>query len=230
MDYFSLSDKLLKDILHFAKPFGHREDAKSLNLGFGFLYYALVRALRPQHTLVIGSGYGFSVVCFALGLKDNGKGFLTFVDPSYSLLQNGPLATLGGRNMWSDEKAVYAHFQRFGVQDIVRHYKLRNDEFFPEYERFNLPPLDLAFIDGSHAFEDVKYDFTNVLAHSRKNTYILLHDTNLYIRELLHHSGVKKWLRCIKKEKEFFEVVNFPFSSGLAMVRVLDPAIARELH
>jgi hypothetical protein len=61
MEFFSLSDTLLKDLLHFAKPFGHREDARSLNLGFGFLYYALVRALRPKHTLVIGSGYGFSV-------------------------------------------------------------------------------------------------------------------------------------------------------------------------
>ncbi len=167
MECFSLSDTLLKDILHFAKPFGHREDARSLNLGFGFLYYALVRALRPKHTLVIGSGYGFSVVCFALGIKDNGVGFLSFVDPSYCLLKDGPLATIGGRGMWSEENSVRAHFQRFAVQDLVKHYKMRNDEFFPAYDNFNLPPLDLAFIDGSHAYEDVKYDFTNVLARSR---------------------------------------------------------------
>ncbi len=230
MECFSLSNTLLKDILHFAKPFGHREDSRSLNLGFGFLYYALVRSLRPKHTLVIGSGYGFSVVCFALGIKDNGIGSLTFVDPSYSLLTHGPMATIGGRGAWSDEDSVRAHFQRFGVENIVRHYKLRNDEFFPVYDSFNLPPLDLAFIDGSHAFEDVKYDFTSVLARSRKNTYILLHDTNIYIRELLSHAGVKKWLKFIKKEKEYFEVVNFPFSSGVALVRVLDPSIGKELH
>jgi predicted O-methyltransferase YrrM len=230
MESFSLNDTLLKDVLRFAKPFGHREDARSLNLGFGFLYYSLVRTLRPRHTLVIGSGYGFSVVCFALALKDNGKGFLTFVDPSYSLMEDGPLATIGGRGMWSDEEAVRTHFQRFGVQDIVKHYKLRNDEFFPEYDNFNLPLLDLAFIDGSHAFEDVKYDFTNVLGRSRKNTYILLHDTNIYIRELLNHSGVKKWMKFIKKHKEYFEVVNFPFSSGVALVRVVDPSIWKELH
>jgi predicted O-methyltransferase YrrM len=230
MECFSLSDTLLKDILHFAKPFGHREDTGSLNLGFGFLYYALVRALRPKHTLVIGSGYGFSVVCFALGIKDNGVGCLSFVDPSYSLLKDGPLATIGGRGMWAEESSVREHFQRFGVQDLVRHYKMRNDEFFPAYDNLNLPPLDLAFIDGSHAFEDVKYDFNNVLARSRKNTYILLHDTNIYIRELLNHSGVKKWVKSIKKHKECLEVVNFPFASGVALVRVIDPSIGRELH
>ena len=230
MESFSLSDTLLKDILHFAKPFGHREHPRSLNLGFGFLYYSLVRTLRPKHTLVIGSGYGFSVVCFALGLKDNGMGALTFVDPSYSLLKDGPLATIGGRGMWSEAGSVRAHFQRFGVEDLVKHYKMRNDEFFPAYDHYNLPPLDLAFIDGSHAFEDVKYDFTNVLARSRKNTYILLHDTNIYIRELFSHAGVRKWMKSIKKEKEYFEVVNFPFSSGVALVRVIDPSIGKELQ
>jgi predicted O-methyltransferase YrrM len=221
---------LLKDILHYAKPFGHREDAKTLNLGFGYLYYGLARSLRPKHTLVIGSGYGFSVVCFALGMKDNGLGRLSFVDPSYSLLKDGPLATLGGRGTWSNEEAVDRHFARFGVEHLVTHYKMRNDEFFPQYHQLNLPPLDLAFIDGSHAYRDVRYDFLETLGHSRKNTYILLHDTNIYIRELLAHAGVKKWMKVIKKQKEYFEVVNFPFSSGVALVRVIDPSFRVELH
>src|SRR5262249_7351013 len=81
----SFSTTLLKDIFEHAKPLGHREDPATLNLGFGFVYYGLVRALRPRHILVIGSGFGFSVVCLALGLKDNARGTLTFVDPSYSV-------------------------------------------------------------------------------------------------------------------------------------------------
>jgi predicted O-methyltransferase YrrM len=227
---FSLNDTILRDILKFAKPFGHNENIKTLNLGFGFLYYGLVRALRPNHILVIGSGYGFSVVCLSMGLKDNGEGKLSFVDPSYSLLKDGPLATIGGRGMWADETTVKSHFQRFGVENIVTHYKVRSDGFFPEYEKFKLPHIDLAFIDGSHAYKDVKYDFINVLKYSHKNTYIFLHDTNIYLRELLNHAGVKKWMNFLKKQKDCFEVINFPYSSGVALVRVIDASIWKELH
>ena len=93
---FSLDAAMLGDILQHAKPLGHYEDRGNLNIGFGFLYYGLVRALRPRHIVVIGSGYGFSVVCLALGLKDNGAGSLSFVDPSYSVVRHGPLRTIGG--------------------------------------------------------------------------------------------------------------------------------------
>ena len=105
-DYFSLNEDLLRDVFQFAKPFGHNENVKKLNLGFGFIYYGVVRALKPKHIVVIGSGYGYSVVCLALGLKDNGKGMLTFVDPGYSLIKDGPLHTIGGRGMWSDADQV----------------------------------------------------------------------------------------------------------------------------
>jgi predicted O-methyltransferase YrrM len=220
---FSLSPEMLKDILHFAKPFGHNENRQNLNLGFGFIYYGVARALRPKHVLVIGSGYGFSVVCLALALKDNGAGQLTFIDPSYSVLKDGPFKTVGGRDQWSDGEAVKAHFRRFGVDGIVNHYKLRSDEFFSRYESFSLPPIDIAFIDGSHTYKDVRHDFSQVAEHGRKNSYVFLHDTNIYIREIFQHAGVKKWLKFLRKNDRAFEVVDFPFASGVALVRVLEP-------
>jgi predicted O-methyltransferase YrrM len=219
-DGISLNPVLLKDIFTHAKPFGHYEDPKSLKLGFGYIYYGITRTLRPEHTLVIGSGYGFSVVCFALGIRDNGRGNLSFIDPSYSLLKNGPFKTIGGVGFWDEAEKVKSHFQRFEVEHLIKHYKMRSDEFFPLFESLNLPSIDLAFIDGSHAYKDVKYDFLKVLERSKRNTYILLHDSNIYIREILQHSGVKKWLNTIKLYKEFFEVIDFPFSSGVALVRV----------
>lgn len=230
MNEFSLDQGVLKDILQHAKPFGHNEKPQNLNLGFGFIYYGLVRALQPKHSLVIGSGYGFSVVCLALGMKDNGNGSLSFVDPSYSLLKDGPFVTVGGRAYWNDPEGVEQHFNRFGVANIVKHHKMRSDEFFNVYHELALPEIDLAFIDGSHAYEDVKHDFMGVLERSHRNTYVLLHDTNIYVREMIRHAGVKRWLGVLKKEEKAFEVLDFPFSSGVALVRVLEPRVWKRFH
>jgi hypothetical protein len=230
MSEFGLNANVLKQILEHARPMGHNETSRDLNLGFGFIYYGVVRALRPKHILVIGSGYGFSVVCLALALKDNGAGCLTFVDPSYSLAKDGPLKTFGGRNTWNDECAVAHHFSRFGVENIVTHHKMRSDQFFEAYPRVGLPSVDVAFIDGNHAFAEVKHDFLQVIRQSRKNTYVFLHDTNIYIRELIRHAGVKRWLRVIQREEKAFEAVDFPFASGVALVRVVDPSAWERLH
>src|SRR3990172_3728787 len=169
----SLDPALLGDIFAHAKPLGHNEDAANLNLGFGFLYYGLVRALRPRHVVVIGSGYGFSVVCLALGLKDNGEGSLSFVDPSYSMLKHGPLHTIGGTSQWDDPQRVREHFRRFGVERIVTHFKLTSEEFFGTYRDRGLPGIDLAFIDGNHSYTAVRHDFLATLEHTRRNGYLL---------------------------------------------------------
>jgi len=217
---FSLGP-LLGDILEHARPLGHHEDAATLNLGFGFVYYGLVRALRPKHVLVIGSGFGFSVVCLALALKDNRRGTLTFVDPSYSVIRDGPLHTIGGTAQWDDPAKVRAHFARFGVEDVVTHHKTTSAKFFRDYDACGLHPIDFAFIDGSHRFDNVRTDFSSALRHACKNAYFLLHDTNIYVRELVRHAGVKRWLKILKAKEDLFEVVDFPFSSGVAIVRAL---------
>lgn len=227
---FSLNPALLQEVFHHARPLGHHEQIAKLNLGFGFVYYGLVRALRPRHVLVIGSGYGFSVVCLALGLKDNQAGSLTFVDPSYSLFHDGPTKTIGGVGFWRDAEKVSAHFARFGVEHIVAHYKHTSEEFFAQYERLSLPEIDLAFIDGNHSFSHVQADVIATLKQSHRNTYLLLHDTNIYVREALRHAGVKRWLR--KKAdrlKAAFEYVDFPFASGVAVLRVLEPKVWQQL-
>jgi hypothetical protein len=58
-----------------------------------------------------------------------------------------------------------------------------------------LPPIDLAFIDGNHSFADVRHDFLATLRYTHRNSYLLLHDTNIYVRELVRHAGVKRRLR-----------------------------------
>jgi hypothetical protein len=82
-----------------------------------------VRTLRPRHVVVIGSGFGFSVVCLAQGLKDNGRGKLTFVAPSDSVLTDGPLRTIGGTAQRDNPRKVREHFQRLGVESIFIHHR-----------------------------------------------------------------------------------------------------------
>lgn len=218
---FSLTPAVIDSIFKHARPLGHAEQREQSNLGFGFLYYALVRSLRPKHVVVIGSGFGFSVVCLALGLKDNGRGRVSFVDPSYSVITDGPFKTVGGTSQWSNPHKVRRHFARFGLDQVVTHHRTRSDEFFERYPESGLPPIDLAFIDGSHAFDDVRHDFIACARYGGRNSYLLLHDTNIYLREMIRHAGVKRWLKSVKPAKDAFELVDFPFSSGLAIVRVL---------
>ena len=115
---------------------------------------------------------------------------------------------------------MHKHFLQFGLNGIVSHHKLTSDQFFAAYKDLDLPTINLAFIDGNHSYKEVRNDFLQVCKCASKNTYVFLHDTNTYIRETLRHSGVNRWLKIIKKEKELFEVVNFPFSSGVALVRL----------
>jgi hypothetical protein len=218
---FSLDPRMIDAVLRHARPLGHHECAAELNLGFGFLYYALVRSLRPRHIVVIGSGYGFSVTCLALGLADNDLGHLSFVDPAYSIVADGPFKTIGGTAQWADPDQVRRHFSRFNVSDRVTHYRLRSEEFYAGYEAAALPPIDMAFIDGNHSYPSVRHDFCATLRHAHRNSYILLHDTNIYVRELVRHAGVKRWLRTLQREPRLFEALDFPFASGVAIVRVL---------
>jgi hypothetical protein len=137
------------------------------------------------------------------------------------LLKNGPFHTVGGQSQWDHPQKVKEHFAQFGLEGLIRHFKMRSDRFFPDYARFQLPDINLAFIDGNHSYKDVRYDFFQVVGHSHKNSYIFLHDTNIYIREALGHAGVKRFVQEIKHLPDFFELLDFPFSSGVALVRVL---------
>ena len=119
------------------------------NLGFGYLYYSFARILRPKHVLVIGSGHGFSPVVFARALYENGRGRVTFVDPSFAFGRNTWLPTNQGN--WDRPKDVRRRLKPFDVHRIVTHYKLLNNQFFPAYHKLGLPPVDLALVDGNHA-------------------------------------------------------------------------------
>ena len=60
----------------------------------------------------------------------------------------------------------------------TRIFKLTSDEFFARHDLTELlgGPVELAFIDGLHLFEQVLRDFVNLEQHAAANTVFLLHD------------------------------------------------------
>src|SRR5215467_531859 len=117
-----LNRSFVRKILRESMPMGHheaglREASLEADLGFGFAYYGLARILKPEQVLVIGSYRGFSVVCFALGLSDNGRGCVHFVDDSRA------------DHFWKRPAAVRKHFSKFGVSERIEFYPIASAQY-----------------------------------------------------------------------------------------------------
>jgi Methyltransferase domain len=112
-------------------------------------------------------------------------------------------------------------------------YELTSDEFFDRYDPTELlgGPLELAFIDGLHLFEQVLRDLINVERHATTDTVVLLHDclpldevtagrertTDFYSGDVWKATLV---LRRLFPELEMIIVRTAP--TGLCLVRGLD--------
>ena len=206
MQFGDLPQPLIRKIMGEAKPLMQSASASDDNLGYGFIYYGLIRSIRPKHVLTIGSGHGFMPVCAGLAVKDNGKGRVTFVDPAYAGVKQGTM----GVGKWSDPKKTREFFGKFGLEDIVTHY-----EFFNDYRDHKLPPIDFAIIDGSHTYENVKFDLMNVLQRLKKGGLVLLHDSD-HPAEFVGAFGVRQLLEELDDE---FNVINIPGEAGLAILQ-----------
>ena len=197
---------------------GIAQGATATNLGFGNLYYALVRTLRPKHVLVIGSGYGFSPAVMGLALADNGAGALTFVDPSMDRSREGLNAAHGGTGQWDTPERVVARFSCAGVPPgIVTHYKETNQQFFAKYAYRSLPAIDLALIDGAHDEANASFDLAAVVDQLSLPGYVLMHDATHFLNRT-PFMGVTQVIERARA-KGGVEEVTFPGDAGLALLR-----------
>jgi hypothetical protein len=229
----SLNNETISKLLSETLPSFQAISKSDLNIGFGFLYYGFTRILRPKNICVIGSKAGFSVISFALGLKDNAgsrvnkvgcwdtelseegvSGKVYFVDPSYSSERNDKNHWYG-IGFWDDSKKVKKHWQKFGVGNLVTHFKMTSVEFLknPACPR----DIDLLYIDGDHSFEGITHDFTKYYDYLSKDAVILAHDVDPKLKEEDPATGGYKAITELDKNK--FEVFRLPVFPGLAIVR-----------
>jgi predicted O-methyltransferase YrrM len=230
----SLNAEMIERLLATTYPSYQATSQRDLNLGFGFLFYGFVRLIRPARILVIGSKAGFSVLSFALGLKDNpGAGIknvfcydteleypgrlgqVFFVDPSFCAERNDP-GHWYGTGFWDDEDRVRKHWEAFGLAEFVTHYKMTSSEFLksPDCRDF-----DLMYIDGDHSRDGILHDFMEYHPRLSENAIVLAHDVDPRLKDMDPATGGYEALSQLDATK--YEVCRLPIFPGLAIARRL---------
>jgi predicted O-methyltransferase YrrM len=191
---------------------GHAQRAEDLNLGLGWLYYALVRVVRPKCAVVIGSYRGFVPLVLARALSDNAeRGELYFIEPSLV------------DDFWKDDLAVRDYFGSFGCGQI-RHYRQTTQEFVESKTYQQLEDIGILFIDGYHSAEQAEFDFDVFADKLAPQGLVLLHDSVWRLPSRIYGPGreyvqdVVDFIEVLKGRPQW-QVLDLPLGDGVTVVR-----------
>ena len=145
--------------------------------------------------LEIGTGES-SIYLGTVAKKYNRKIYHCDISPSKIL---NPLSVPG--YFAEDNEYLEENFETMQNKRCVL-YAGPSDKMF---EKINIEPLALSFIDGDHIYEQVKKDFYNILPLTVDNGYIILHDTYPPTEEYIDENRcgtVYKFRQEIEKHRE----------------------------
>jgi predicted O-methyltransferase YrrM len=191
---------------------GHAQRLADLNLGLGWLYYALARVVRPRVTVIIGSWRGFSPLVFGKGVADNlEKGRVIFIDPSLV------------DPFWKGGSGVKAYFAEFGITNI-EHFQMTTQEFVTSEAYLQLTDVDLLFVDGYHTKEQATFDYHAFSAMIPSTGIALFHDScsdivaTIYGEDKAYKHTVRDLMTELKQDPGL-QVFDLPFDQGVTLVR-----------
>ncbi|MBI5449680.1 class I SAM-dependent methyltransferase [Candidatus Gottesmanbacteria bacterium] len=199
----------------------HEIDKTSGNLGYGWIHYALIRILKPERVLCIGSRYGFIPAICALACRDNKKGIVDFVDANYD--QNDPEhnTKLGGKHdthwggvgFWTPEH-VKNHFHKFKLNEHIRMTVATSRDF----HRMN-PTQTWQYIhlDGDHSYQGIKTDVCRFFPKLTSGGMLTLHDIRTKHAGGLTYGVWQLW-REMKAGKQY-NCIELPGSFGLGLTQ-----------
>jgi predicted O-methyltransferase YrrM len=232
----SLDTDFVAQVLDHTMPSFQLASKRNENLGFGYLYYGLVRSLRPKKVVVVGSKAGFAPVCFGRGLLDNdghritniecedvmvqtdgAPGTLDFIDPSYSKSRND-FHHSHGIGFWDDADRTSRLWDSFGLGAVVTHHRTTSREYL-EACPHDLE-IDLLYIDGDHSLEGITFDFLSFLPHLAADSVVLAHDVD----PSCHSARGFEALRALPADT--YEFMRIPVYPGLALMRPIRPDVA----
>lgn len=191
---------------------GHGQSAADENLGLGFVYYGLVRALRPGRAVVIGSWRGFVPIVLGRAILDNGgDGEVVFIDPSMV------------DDFWTDEDRVRQHFTGHGVPNI-RHFQMTTQQFVASPDFHALAAVGLLFIDGMHTAEQARFDYESFAPRLSAEGIVLFHDSvriresRIYGTDRPYEHRVKDFIDDLRRDARL-ELFDLAVDGGVTLLR-----------
>lgn len=199
--------KIQKFIKHFAhEDVWHENDLMAANLGYGWIHYGIIRMLRANNILCIGSRYGYIPAVCALACRDNGSGIVDFVDAGYDQ-DNAADAGVhwGGVGIWNQADIARKQLSSFGLKTFIALHAVTSENFAHTHRA---KIWDYIHIDGDHSYMGVKSDYKHFWPKLRKGGFMCFHD--------IHQYGVKKFWREIKKQHR---TIEYPGEYGLGIIQ-----------
>lgn len=200
--------KIVADYYGYANS-GHQINVDKANLGYGFVHYALIRNLKPDSVLCIGSGRGLIPAICALACKDNQRGMVNFVDAGFD---NKSSKNWGGDGFWK-RVSVEKHFSLLGLDGWINTYVMTSREYAKKFEK---KTYGFIYIDGDHSYSGVKLDYKLFWPRLEKLGIMAFHDVTVKEWGELKDFGVWKLWKEIKNKNKFI----FPLEqSGLGIIQ-----------
>ena len=132
-----------------SRPLPHRDDLRAI-------LYSLIRTMRPEIVVEVGTLFGGTTEVLARALWRNGSGVEHTTDP------------FGGERC----PAIFAAWPA-ELQKVVHFHPLMSMDFFLELERRGLL-IDLALIDGNHDYEFALFDLLMTARRLRPGGIVIL--------------------------------------------------------
>ena len=213
------SDEILKKgeikkfIQYYAKGDNwHKLDEKRGGLGYCWLHYSIIRLLRPERVLCVGSRYGLVPAVCALACKDNQKGKVDFVDAGFDMQEySGPGEHWGGVGFWKKCKPE-KYFSKFGLEKYIELHVMKSENFAKRYPKTR---YGFVHIDGDHSYGGVKLDFELFWPRVKKNGFLAIHDIGSPDKDGNIYGTRKFW----KEIRKIYSVIQFPEDPGVGIIQ-----------
>lgn len=194
-----------------ADEYGHRASQSTGDLGYGWIHYGLLRTMKPQRVLCVGSRHGYIPAVLAQACKDNSIGHVSFVDAGYGA---DDANSWTGEGYWKTTQGKEVFHKAF-LDNHITLYVATTEEYAQKYPEMT---YDYIYIDGEHSYEGALRDHNLFWPQLNNHGLMVFHD--ICVKETLPEGkyGVHRVWQKIKQEHGAYLEMVF-IGSGLGVVQ-----------